>query len=79
MILYKKAINYLVNKNKISLTDNILVLAGGPNDFNALKSFGFKNVTITNIAPHSKGFDYSPYNYQKADILNLDFEDQSYD
>jgi len=79
MILYKKALNHIINKNKISLTDSILVLAGGPNDFNALKSFGFKNVTITNIAPHSKGFDYSPYNYQKADILNLDFEDQSYD
>ena len=79
MILYKKALNYLLNKNKISLTDNILVLAGGPNDFNSLRALGFNNVTITNIAPHTEGYDYSPYNYQKADILNLDFKDQSFD
>ena len=79
MILYKKALKFLIDQDKIGLSDSILVLAGGPNDFNALRALGFNNVTITNIAPHSKGFDYTPYIYQKADILNLDFKDQSFD
>lgn len=79
MILYKNALKFLIQKNKISLSDAILVLAGGPNDYNALMNSGFNNVTITNIATHAKDFDYSPYNYGKADILNLEYKDQSFD
>ena len=77
--LYKKILEKGVSLGVITSRSKILVVAGGPNDSNTLNQLGFKNVLISNLAPHGNVLDYTPFQWKKANLNNLDFSDESFD
>jgi len=79
MIFYKKIISQILESKIISTWDSILVVAGGQKDKEVLLSFGFKNVTISNLAPHKGYNEYEPYKWLRLDLENISLEDDKYD
>ncbi|WP_406685334.1 class I SAM-dependent methyltransferase [Seonamhaeicola sp. MEBiC1930] len=79
MNFYKKLIRNILNRKIISVKDKILIVAGGQKDMNAFLSFGFENVTISNLDPHKGFVNYEPYDWIRQDLENLSIEDEEYD
>ena len=77
--LYKKILEKGISLGVLTKQSKILVVAGGPNDADTLNQLGFKNVLITNLAPHGNILNYTPFQWKKADLNNLDFSDESFD
>ena len=72
-------IHFLLDTRKIDLDDSILVVGGGTNDRNALFALKFKNVIISNVSHHAGVKEYHPYEWIKADINNLHFNNNQFD
>lgn len=64
---------------KIGPDDSILVVCGGNLDRVTLLAAGFKNVVISNLAPHAGHDEYEPYTWRREDVENLSCEDKSFD
>ena len=77
--LYAKILKKGINLNLINKNTSILVVGGGPNDSTILNAFEFKNVVISNLAPHANVTDYQPYKWEKADLNKLPYEDTFFD
>jgi len=77
--LYAKILKKAIKLNLIDKKTSILVVGGGPNDSITLNEFKFKNVVISNLAPHANVTDYHPYQWEKADLNKLPYEDASFE
>jgi len=77
--LYTKILKKGIAIGALKEETKILVVAGGTNDATTLLQLGFKDVLITNLAPHANIVDYAPYRWKKADLNQLDFSDDSFD
>ena len=72
-------IGSILEKKLISINDSILIVAAGEKDKKVFSSFGFKNVTISNL-DHHRGFkDYAPYNWIREDLESLSMDNEVYD
>lgn len=78
-ILYTQVIKRALELNLIDKTSQILVVGGGTNDSTTLQQFQFKNVIISNLAPHANVTDYHPYQWERADLNALPYESDRFD
>ena len=69
----------IIPKRILSKDASILVCGGGMLDKEVFTSYGYKNVTISNLDIRFKSDDFSPYDYMHEDVQNLSFEDSSFD
>ncbi len=58
---------------------NILVVAGGKNDYEVFRKLGFINVTISNLDERMEGDEFNPFKWSYQDAENLSFEENSFD
>ena len=79
MSFYSDCLRKALADGHIVATDRVLVVGGGETDRKTLNELGFKNVLITNLAPHAGQEEYLPYQWQREDAENLTFADQSFD
>lgn len=77
--LYEKLLSEALKLKIIHINSKILVVGGGMNDVNSLLKFGFKNAIISNVEPLGDTKSYGPYNWVKADLNLLPFDNDSFD
>ena len=77
--IYFKILSKGLDLNILDIDSKILVVACGPNDSETLNNFGFSDLLITNLAPHGNHLDYTPYQWEKADLNQLKFKNDSFD
>jgi SAM-dependent methyltransferase len=75
---YTATVAALVDRGVLGRDMRLLVAAGGKADRDVLHSFGFSNVTISNMvdAAHDA---YVPYGYEVQDLEALDYDDGAVD
>ena len=79
MNFYSDCLRKALSAGQINESDKILVVGGGETDRKTFHDLGFKNVLITNLAPHAGQAEYAPYQWQREDAENLTFEDKTFD
>ena len=79
MNFYSDCLRKALSAGQINESDKILVVGGGETDRKTFHDLGFKDVLITNLAPHAGQSEYAPYQWQREDAENLTFEDETFD
>lgn len=59
--------------------DRLLVCCGGNQDRVTLLAAGFRDVVISNLAHHRGHAEYEPYTWERQDIEDLSYADESFD
>jgi SAM-dependent methyltransferase len=77
--LYSQLLKRALKLNIVSKTSQVLVVGGGSNDSTTLQLLGFKNVIISNLAPHANQTDYYPYKWEKANLNALPYDSNHFD
>lgn len=77
--LYTKLLEELLSNETISTHEAILVVCGGANDATVLMSFGFSNVTISNLDPRHSCESFAPYTWDYQNAEELTYQDSSFD
>ena len=78
-LLYSNILKKAISLKLIDKKTTILVVGGGPNDSKTLREFEFESVIISNLAPHANVTDYYPYQWEKADLNTLPYNDASFE
>ncbi len=78
-LLYSNILKKAISLKLIDKKTTILVVGGGPNDSKTLREFEFESVIISNLAPHANVTDYYPYQWGKADLNTLPYNDASFE
>lgn len=63
----------------LNADDRILVVCGGNLDRVCLLEAGFRDVVISNLAPHGGHNEYAPYIWRRENIEGLSYEKESFD
>ena len=74
---YRRTLEKLLADGAIARSVNVLVVAGGTEDRDALLLTGFENVTISNIDEAASAFE--PYAWSRQDAERLEYPDDSFD
>lgn len=76
---YRRSVEQLLADGALTREMSVLVSCGGELDRDVFRSFGFGDVTITNLDERLGGDAFAPFRGQHADAEALPFEDGSYD
>jgi ubiquinone/menaquinone biosynthesis C-methylase UbiE len=76
---YLNCLSGILQTDRITISDSVLVVCGGTEDKDALAAAGFTKVTISNLDERLKGDEFAPYEWSFQDAENLDFPDSSFD
>ena len=79
MDIYQRELRSLKVRGLIAASDQILVLAAGQTDRQAMLDADLQNVTISNLDYQDGQKDYAPYDWKRLDAEKLALADNSYD
>jgi len=76
---YLETLQRLVEGGWLRTDDDVLVVAGGLADRDALLAAGFTSATITNLDDRMQGDEYAPFRWSFEDAERLSYPDGSFD
>lgn len=69
----------VLKKLQLSPESTVLVVCGGDFDRQVLTSYGFRDVTISNVDVRMTGSEFAPYKWAFQDAEHLTYPDESFD
>ncbi len=79
MALVTRVLKSLIEEEILHLEDSILTVCAAEEDRDVFLSFGFNDVTISNLDDRKQEHGYPPFKWSRQDAQALDFADKSFD
>ena len=79
MAFVTRVLRSLIEEELLHLDDSILTVCAAEGDRDVFLSFGFKDVTISNLDDGKQEHGYAPFKWSRQDAQALDFADRSFD
>jgi SAM-dependent methyltransferase len=76
---YQRVVSELASSGALPTTSRVLVVCGGALDRDVFRDAGFRDVTISNLDPSTKGDVYAPFAASLQDAERLSFGDGELD
>jgi SAM-dependent methyltransferase len=76
---YVDTMKRLLREAWLDADDDVLVVAGGPADREALLAAGIRNATISNLDDRMVGDEFAPFRWSLQNAEDLDYPDEAFD